>query len=138
MKECKRYLFSLLCFFVLLTVGGSCSIGESDYDGGTGATTWELCDHLWEANYSLEDGTFVNHQIIFYLGGMGDESLLYNYYGEVWEETYSFYWRWANNLQNSIALSYPGGGTIYMDHVYIKLDVFSCLLDGTFVTFRGQ
>ena len=123
MKECKRYLFSLLCFFVLLTVGSSCSIGESDYDGGTGATTWELCDHLWEANYSLEDG---------------DESLLYNYYGEVWEETYSFYWRWANNLQNSIALSYPGGGTIYMDHVYIKLDVFSCLLDGTFVTFRGQ
>ncbi|HJD94962.1 MAG TPA: hypothetical protein K8W07_08355 [Bacteroides togonis] len=138
MKECKRYLFSLLCFFVLLTVGSSCSIGESDYDGGTGATTWELCDHLWEANYSLEDGTFVNHQIIFYPGGMGDESLLYNYYGEVWEETYSFYWRWANNLQNSIALSYPGGGTIYMDHVYIKLDVFSCLLDGTFVTFRGQ
>lgn len=138
MKECKRYLFSLLCFFVLLTVGSSCSIGESDYDGGTGATTWELCDHLWEANYSLEDGTFVNHQIIFYPGGMGDESLLYNYYGEVWEETYSFYWRWANNLQNSIALSYPGGGTIYMDHVYIKLDVFFCLLDGTFVTFRGQ
>lgn len=138
MKECKRYLFSLLCFFVLLTVGSSCSIGESDYDGGTGATTWELCDHLWEANYSLEDGTFVNHQIIFYPGGMGDESLLYNYYGEVWEETYSFYWRWANNLRNSIALSYPGGGTIYMDHVYIKLDVFSCLLDGTFVTFRGQ
>lgn len=138
MKECKRYLFSLLCFFVLLTVGSSCSIGESDYDGGTGATTRELCDHLWEANYSLEDGTFVNHQIIFYPGGMGDESLLYNYYGEVWEETYSFYWRWANNLQNSIALSYPGGGTIYMDHVYIKLDVFSCLLDGTFVTFRGQ
>lgn len=138
MKECKRYLFSLLCFFVLLTVGSSCSIGESNYDGGTGATTWELCDHLWEANYSLEDGTFVNHQIIFYPGGMGDESLLYNYYGEVWEETYSFYWRWANNLQNSIALSYPGGGTIYMDHVYIKLDVFSCLLDGTFVTFRGQ
>ena len=138
MKECKRYLFSLLCFFVLLTVGSSCSIGESDYDGGTGATTWELCDHLWEANYSLEDGTFVNHQIIFYPGGMGDESLLYNYYGEVWDETYSFYWRWANNLQNSIALSYPGGGTIYMDHVYIKLDVFSCLLDGTFVTFRGQ
>ena len=133
MKECKRYLFSLLCFFVLLTVGSSCSIGESDYDGGTGATTCELCDHLWEANYSLEDGTFVNHQIIFYPGGMGDESLLYNYYGEVWEETYSFYWRWANNLQNSIALSYPGGGTIY-----IKLDVFSCLLDGTFVTFRGQ
>ena len=125
MKECKRYLFSLLCFFVLLTVGSSCSIGESDYDGGTGATTWELCDHLWEANYSLEDGTFVNHQIIFYPGGMGDESLLYNYYGEVWEETYSFYWRWANNLQNSIALSYPGGGTIYMDHVYIKLDVSS-------------
>lgn len=93
---------------------------------------------MWEANYSLEDGTFVNHQIIFYPGGMGNESLLYNYYGEVWEETYSFYWRWANNLQNSIALSYPGGGTIYMDHVYIKLDVFSCLLDGTFVTFRGQ
>ncbi len=138
MKECKRYLFSLLCFFVLLTVGGSCSIGESDYAEGSGATTWELCDHLWEANYSLDDGTFVNHQIIFYPGGMGDESLLYNYYGEVWEETYSFYWRWANNLQNSIALSYPGGGTIYMDHVYIKLDVFSCLLDGTFVTFRGQ
>ena len=138
MKERKRYLPLLLCFLAQLVAGSGCSISESDYDGGTGATTWELCDHLWEANYSLEDGTFVNHQIIFYPGGMGDESLLYNYYGEVWEETYSFYWRWANNLQNSIALSYPGGGTIYMDHVYIKLDVFSCLLDGTFVTFRGQ
>lgn len=138
MKERKRYLPLLLCLLALLVAGSGCSIGESDYDGGTGATTWELCDHLWEANYSLEDGTFVNHQIIFYPGGMGDESLLYNYYGEVWEETYSFYWRWANNFQNSIALSYPGGGTIYMDHVYIKLDVFSCLLDGTFVTFRGQ
>ncbi len=138
MKERKRYLTLLLCLLAQLVAGSGCSISESDYDGGTGATTWELCDHLWEANYSLEDGTFVNHQIIFYPGGMGDESLLYNYYGEVWEETYSFYWRWANNLQNSIALSYPGGGTIYMDHVYIKLDVFSCLLDGTFVTFRGQ
>lgn len=138
MKERKRYLALLLCLLAQLVAGSGCSISESDYDGGTGATTWELCDHLWEANYSLEDGTFVNHQIIFYPGGMGDESLLYNYYGEVWEETYSFYWRWANNLQNSIALSYPGGGTIYMDHVYIKLDVFSCLLDGTFVTFRGQ
>lgn len=138
MKERKRYLTLLLCLLAQLVAGSGCSISESDYDGGTGATTWELCDHLWEANYSLEDGTFVNHQIIFYPGGMGDESLLYNYYGKVWEETYSFYWRWANNLQNSIALSYPGGGTIYMDHVYIKLDVFSCLLDGTFVTFRGQ
>ena len=138
MKERKRYLPLLLCLLAQLVAGSGCSISESDYDGGTGATTWELCDHLWEANYSLEDGTFVNHQIIFYPGGMGDESLLYNYCGEVWEETYSFYWRWANNLQNSIALSYPGGGTIYMDHVYIKLDVFSCLLDGTFVTFRGQ
>ena len=138
MKERKRYLTLLLCLLAQLVAGSGCSISESDYDGGTGATTWELCDHLWEANYSLEDGTFVNHQIIFYPGGMGDESLLYNYYGEVWEETYSFYWRWANNLQNSIALSYPGGGTIYMDHVYIKLDVFSCLLEGTFVTFRGQ
>lgn len=138
MKERKRYLPFLLCLLAQLVAGSGCSISESDYDGGTGATTWELCDHLWEANYSLEDGTFVNHQIIFYPGGMGDESLLYNYYGEVWEETYSFYWRWANNLQNSIALSYPGGGTIYMDHVYIKLDVFSCLLEGTFVTFRGQ
>lgn len=138
MKERKRYLPFLLCLLAQLVAGSGCSISESDYDGGTGATTWELCDHLWEANYSLEDGTFVNHQIIFYPGGMGDESLLYNYYGEVWGETYSFYWRWANNLQNSIALSYPGGGTIYMDHVYIKLDVFSCLLDGTFVTFRGQ
>ena len=138
MKERKRYLPFLLCLLAQLVAGSGCSISESDYDGGTGATTWELCDHLWEANYSLEDGTFVNHQIIFYPGGMGDESLLYNYYGEVWEETYSFYWRWANNLQNSIALSYPGGGTIYMDHVYIKPDVFSCLLDGTFVTFRGQ
>lgn len=138
MKERKRYLPFLLCLLAQLVAGSGCSISESDYDGGTEATTWELCDHLWEANYSLEDGTFVNHQIIFYPGGMGDESLLYNYYGEVWEETYSFYWRWANNLQNSIALSYPGGGTIYMDHVYIKLDVFSCLLDGTFVTFRGQ
>ncbi len=138
MKERKRYLPLLLCLLAQLVAGSGCSISESDYDGGTGATTWELCDYLWEANYSLEDGTFVNHQIIFYPGGMGDESLLYNYYGEVWEETYSFYWRWANNLQNSIALSYPGGGTIYMDHVYIKLDVFSCLLDGTFVTFRGQ
>lgn len=138
MKERKRYLPFLLCLLAQLVAGSGCSISESDYDGGTGATTWELCDHLWEANYSLEDGTFVNHQIIFYPGGMGDESLLYNYYGEVWEGTYSFYWRWANNLQNSIALSYPGGGTIYMDHVYIKLDVFSCLLDGTFVTFRGQ
>ncbi len=138
MKERKRYLPFLLCLLAQLVAGSGCSISESDYDGGTGATTWELCDHLWEANYSLEDGTFVNHQIIFYPGGMGDESLLYNYYGKVWEETYSFYWRWANNLQNSIALSYPGGGTIYMDHVYIKLDVFSCLLDGTFVTFRGQ
>ena len=138
MKERKRYLPFLLCLLAQLVAGSGCSISESDYDGGTGATTWELCDHLWEANYSLEDGTFVNHQIIFYPGGMGDESLLYNYYGKVWEENYSFYWRWANNLQNSIALSYPGGGTIYMDHVYIKLDVFSCLLDGTFVTFRGQ
>lgn len=138
MKERKRYLPLLLCLLAQLVAGSGCSISESDYDGGTGATTWELCDHLWEANYSLEDGTFVNHQIIFYPGGMGDESLLYNYYGKVWEETYSFYWRWANNLQNSIALSYPGGRTIYMDHVYIKLDVFSCLLDGTFVTFRGQ
>lgn len=138
MKERKRYLPLLLCLLAQLVAGSGCSISESDYDGGTGATTWELCDHLWEANYSLEDGRFVNHQIIFYPGGMGNESLLYNYYGEVWEETYSFYWRWANNLQNSIALSYPGGGTIYMDHVYIKLDVFSCLLDGTFVTFRGQ
>ena len=138
MKERKRYLPLLLCLLAQLVAGSGCSISESDYDGETGATTWELCDHLWEANYSLEDGTFVNHQIIFYPGGMCDESLLYYYYGEVWEETYSFYWRWANNLQNSIALSYPGGGTIYMDHVYIKLDVFSCLLDGTFVTFRGQ
>ena len=107
MKERKRYLPLLLCLLAQLVAGSGCSISESDYDGGTGATTWELCDHLWEANYSLEDGTFVNHQIIFYPGGMGDESLLYNYYGEVWEETYSFYWRWANNLQNSIALSYP-------------------------------
>ena len=138
MKERKRYLPLLLCLLAQLGAGSGCPLSESDYDGGTGATTWELCDHLWEANYSLEDGTFVNHQIIFYPSGMGDESLLYNYYGEVWEETYSFYWRWANNLQNSIALSYPGGGTIYMDHVYIKLDVFSCLLEGTFVTFRGQ
>ena len=77
-------------------------------------------------------------QIIFYTGGQGKESLLYNYYGEVWEEYYTFYWRWANSLQNSIALSYPGGGTLYMDHVYIKLDLFSCLLDGMFVTFRGK
>lgn len=86
----------------------------------------------------MDDGTLVNHQIIFYTGGQGEESLLCNYNGEVWEEYYTFYWRWANSLQNSIALSYPGGGTLYMDHVYIKLDVFSCLLDGTFVTFRGK
>ena len=71
-----------------------------------------------------------------HLGGQLFAGRRYN--GEVWEEYYTFYWRWANSLQNSIALSYPGGGTLYMDHVYIKLDVFSCLLDGTFVTFRGK
>ncbi|MBM6733949.1 hypothetical protein H7U35_01735 [Mediterranea massiliensis] len=138
MKECKRYLPLFLCLLALLVAGSGCSIGESDYPEGGGATTWELCDHTWEANYSLDDGTLVNHQIIFYTGGQGEESLLYNYYGEVWEEYYTFYWRWANSLQNSIALSYPGGGTLYMDHVYIKLDLFSCLLDGMFVTFREK
>ena len=57
---------------------------------------------------------------------------------EVWEEYYEFYWHWANSLQNSIALNYPGGVVLYMDHVYINFDLFSCLLDGTFVTFRGE
>lgn len=137
MKECKRYL-PLLCLLVLLAAGSACSISDDDPTEGGGATTWELCDHLWEADYFVDDYTAVNHQIIFYPDGRGEESLLYNCEGEIWEEGYEFYWRWANSLQNSIALSYPGGGTLYMDHVYIKLDLFSCLLDGIFVTFRGK
>lgn len=83
MKERKRYLPLLLCLLALLVAGSSCSIGESDYPEGSGATTWELCGHTWEANYSLDDGRLVNHQIIFYTGGQGEESLLCNYNGEV-------------------------------------------------------
>ena len=99
MKERKRYLPLLLCLLAQLVAGSGCSISESDYDGGTGATTWELCDHLWEANYSLEDGTFVNHQIIFYPGGMGDESLLYNF-----REAEPFTWTtFISNLMSSPA-----------------------------------
>lgn len=60
MKECKRYLPLFLCLLALLVAGSGCSIGESDYPEGGGATTWELCDHTWEANYSLDDGTLVN------------------------------------------------------------------------------
>ena len=80
----------------------------------------------------------VNHQIIFYTDGRGEESLLYDYYGEVWEERYDFYWQWSNSLQNSLTLSYPGGGILYMDQVYLDYDLFSCLLNGTYVNFRGR
>ena len=111
MKTLKRQT-TLIFSLILIGIGlNGCVIDdENGYPGG-GATTWQLCDH---------------------------ESLLCNYYGEVWEEYYEFYWHWANSLQNSIALNYPGGVVLYMDHVYINFDLFSCLLDGTFVTFRGE
>ena len=138
MKRVGHYMTGILCFLFLLTGLNGCTVNDEDDYAGGGATTWELCNYLWQGYYSLDDGTWVNHQIIFYPGGYGDESLIYNYYGEVWEETYEFYWQWANSIQNSIALNYGGGNVLYMDHVYIQMDLFSCLLDGVFVTFRGQ
>lgn len=39
MKERKRNLPLLLCLLALLVAGSSCSIGESDYPEGSGATT---------------------------------------------------------------------------------------------------
>ena len=137
MTAFKRQTLFILWLALIVTGLGGCVINDEDGYPGTGATTWQLCDHLWQGYYSWSDATFVDHQIFFYPDGRGYESLLCNYFGEVWEETYDFYWHWANSLQNSIALEYPGGIVLYMDHVYIELDLFSCLLDGTFVTFRG-
>lgn len=134
-----RQLFTLIFFLILTGMGVSgCTVDDDNGYPGSGATTWQLCDHLWQGYYSWDDGTLVDHQIIFYPDGRGHESLVCNYYGEVWEEYYEFYWHWANNLQNSVALNYPGGAVLYMDHIYIHFDLFSCLLDGTFVTFRGE
>ena len=133
-----KKIIHTLCILTLLAAFQGCTVRGGDYPPYGENSTWALCNHLWEGTYVEADGSLVDHQIIFYPDGRGEESLLYNYYGEVWEEYYQFYWRWANSLQNSIALNYPGGVVLYMDHVYINFDLFSCLLDGTFVTFRGE
>lgn len=121
----------------LLAVLEGCEIRGGDYPPDNGSATWQLCNRMWEGLYTEPDGAQVDHQIIFYPDGTGEESLLYSYYGEAWEEYYEFHWFWANSVPNSIALDYRGGGRLYMDHVYIDADYLSCLLNGTYVTFRG-
>ena len=132
----KRLFHCLLLIGLLAGLSG-CEIRGGDYPPDEGTATWQLCNRMWEGLYTEPDGTQVDHQIIFYPDGTGEESLLYSYYGDAWEEYYDFRWFWANSVPNSIALDYRGGGRLYMDHVYIDRDYFSCLLNGTYVTFRG-
>lgn len=132
-----KRLISCMFLISLLAVLEGCEIRGGDYPPDNGSATWQLCNRMWEGLYTEPDGAQVDHQIIFYPDGTGEESLLYSYYGEAWEEYYDFHWFWANSVPNSIALDYRGGGRLYMDHVYIDADYLSCLLNGTYVTFRG-
>lgn len=132
-----RKLYSFLLGISLLISLNGCEIRGGDYPPEGSVATWQLCNRLWEGMYTEASGAQVDHQIIFYPDGTGEESLFYSYYGDAWEEYYDFHWFWANSLQNSIALDYRSGGRLYMDHIYIDYDYFSCLLDGVYVTFRG-
>ncbi len=133
-----KKIIHTLCILTLLAAFQGCTVRGGDYPPYGENSTWALCNHLWESTYTETDGSLVNHQIIFYTDGRGEESLLYDYYGEIWEEHYEFYWQWSNSLQNSLTLSYPGGGILYMDQVYLDYDLFSCLLNGIYINFRGQ
>lgn len=137
MKNIKKYLLYFFCLLTLSCGLNSCVVHEGDDTHSTGATTWQLCNHRWNGVYTDRDGLLVDHEIIFYPDGTGNESLIFDDGREWWEEQYDFYWDWANSQQTSIALRYPRGGVLYMDHVYIDFDYFSCLLDGVFVEFRG-
>lgn len=137
MKNIGKYLLYFICLLTLSCGLNSCVVHDDDEYHGTGATTWQLCNYTWNAVYTDRYGQRVDHQIVFYLDGTGHESLIYDDGREWWEEVYDFYWDWANSQQTSIALRYPGGGLLYMDHVYIDFDRFSCLLDGVFVEFRS-
>lgn len=128
----------LICLSACLPLLGSCEINGGGTPADNIGTAWNLCNHLWQAVYTADDGASVRHSVTFHPGGTGEEEIVYTYAdGSVYPEYYRFSWQWASSSFTSIALYYGGGNVLYMDNVYIGPDYLSCLFEDRFLTFRG-
>ena len=137
MKSFHSFCF-LFCMISGLVVFGGCEVVGGDAPADNIGSSWNLCNHLWQAVYTADDGATVYHSITFYPGGTGEEEIGYAYAdGSYYPEYYRFSWQWASSSYTSIGLYYGGGNVLYMDNVYIGPDYLSCLFEGRFITFRG-